>query len=716
MLLGVGCVGCLAQAQARPDLADLTLEQLLEVRVEAPAKQDQPLQEAPGIGSTVDRDEIERYGWDSLNDVLFRQPGFAPSQDYERVTVSARGMFESWNNNRLLVLVDGVPFNNVTNGIAYTTEISPLAMLRSIEIIRGPGSALYGTNATNGVVALHTRSADRDAAEARLRLGNAGTIIYDLVGSQRFRWFDAIIAFNDRRTDGNEYESYDASGRTDPDGALARFRVNDEQHSSYLFGKLEGERALMGLELQLHLQTWQFETAQGWLYMVPDERERLETRRILTSLRYQQPPLLEERLRLDYVLQWQRHDNDYRVKYYPDDFVAGVVHPDGNVEIANYYANSVFARAQASLTIWRDLRLLAGAENTTLVFAPDKRHESNVDLNSGGTYEPFPDGQFHPLDDVYEPVVNRPINSIAGFAQLQTGNLFDRTVAATVGLRYDLQFFRFKDLADPAETVRSKSFSQWSPRAALVVFPSETLSLKALAERAFRAPAPTEQFASNTYLGTTSAEKIRPEQTTTYTVAADLALLGRVNLRADWFYEKAADQVAFSSTNNYSANLYTRTLTGVEAEAVIAVPLDDEHRLSGFANYSFVHLLDEEVKEPTIVASDKLTWGPRQVANVGAALTRRELEASVQGHYQGRVLRRPSDISIYRADSVAAWFTIDARFAYRVNEGLRLGIVGTNLIDRRGFLAKTGNYPFDFQIEGLRVLATLELDFPTTDD
>src|SRR5262249_14160377 len=159
--------------------------------------------------------------------------------------------------------------------------------------------------------------------------------------------------------------------------------------------------------------------------------------------------------------------------------VGGATFPNGNLEIANYYANSWFARAQAALRVWRDVRFLAGAEDTLLVFAPDKRHLSNVDLDQGGTYLPFPDDQLHPLRDVYQPVVHRPIDSIAGFAQLSSGNMLDRTLAVTAGLRYDLEFFRFADLTAPGQPERAKSFSQWSPRAGLVVFATPAPTVKA---------------------------------------------------------------------------------------------------------------------------------------------------------------------------------------------------------------------------------------------
>ena len=106
--------------------------------------------EAPNIVSVISDKEIRDYGRVSINDILFQLPGFAPSQVNDRRTVSSRGMYEGWNNNHLLMLVDGVQHNDLFYGTALTWEITPLNMIKSLEVIRGPGSALYGTNAYVG--------------------------------------------------------------------------------------------------------------------------------------------------------------------------------------------------------------------------------------------------------------------------------------------------------------------------------------------------------------------------------------------------------------------------------------------------------------------------------------------------------------------------------------------------------------------------------------
>ena len=704
-------------------LEELSMEELMHVRVNTPTKVPTAIRETPALGRVLTRDDLDRYGWDNLNEVLFRQPGWAPAQDYERVTVSARGLYEGWNNNHLLLLVDGVPFNNVSNGTAYTTDILPLFLAESVEVYRGPGSALYGTSATNGLVALNTRSPRAETYVAgRLRLGNASTQSYDALASQRLGPLRLTAGYNHNRTDGNVYSSFDGSGRTDAAGQLLRFDVRDQRRSHYGFLKLEGREALAGLSAQAHYQYWSFETGHGWLYVVPDEPERANNSEAKVWLTYRPPPILEGRLGFEVVLLGQRHIKDYRIKYLPDNATfAGTVYPGGVVEVLRSGPQALFGRVQAEAQIWREMAVVAGVEHQLLTWGRDEVHQANVDINTGGTFAPFPNNELRPLNPALENVLGEPINSFGAFVQVTTGRLFARTLAATAGARYDVTFFDYVDLTDATRPKRHRSFNQLSPRLGLVGFLGEDVTVKLMAERAFRAPQPSELVIYNSLLATSNTDLLKPEEITTLTLAGDVMLLGHLNLRANGFYERFANQIAFSATQNLAANIYTRELAGFEGEVLFDAFLgaNDAITLSGFANYTYSYLLDEEVLEPTITASDRLTWAPAHVANAGLGAGWGPWQASAQLHVQGRVHRRDSDgltamgvptaFSAFRPESVAPWATVDARAGYQVTPYARLGVLATNLFDSQGTLIKTNDFPFDFRIPGRRVFVTLDL-------
>jgi outer membrane receptor protein involved in Fe transport len=285
----------------------------------------------------------------------------------------------------------------------------------------------------------------------------------------------------------------------------------------------------------------------------------------------------------------------------------------------------------------------------------------------------------------------------------------------TLGLRYDLQYFKYIDINTPAHPSLSQDFNQLSPRGAIVFFPTRDLVFKAIANRAFRAPAPAELFGANTYTLASNIKQLRSEAITTVEVAGDYLLFRHLDLRADWFWEQFDNQIAYSvSNNNLSTNLYSRTVTGIEAEGLWDAPLGRHGKLGGYLNYTYVNLLGENIEDPTISKSSQLTWAPAHTFNVGVTYTGHRFGASLQGHYQGRVDRRASDnvptnFSAYRPSSVAPWFTVDGRASYQVTNWIRLGVQATNLLNTRGFLVKNNNFPFDYQIEGARVLATIEL-------
>lgn len=709
-----------SEMEDRP-LRDFTLEELMAIEVRAPTKTGQTIREAPTVGTVITRQQIEAYGWLTLGDVLLRQAGFAPAQDFERVTVSSRGQYESWNNNHLRLLIDGVPANNVSNGIAHVWEMLPLSMVETIEIIRGPGSALYGSNATNGVVAINTRKASRSGpTEIKTRFGGSDFQLHDVTSGMVFPWVSLTAGYRRHETRGNSYDSYDASGRALPDGSLRKFEVKDRQstHAGYL--KLDGSGPLTGLSLQAHLAWWRFQTGHGWIFIVPDERERAMNNRTLAWLAYRPPALAGERLQLEFVGQWQRHEIDYRIKNLPDSFsFAGSLYPGGAVEVVNSALRDFFMRAQADYRIAGDMRALLGVENTIAFWNDDYFHESNVDLNRGGTLQPFADGGLHPMNSLFESIIDKPINQLGMFLQFASGRVIRRYVSATAGVRYDRQFFDYVDLDQPARPTRHRALDQISPRAGLVLFPHPNVTLKALGERAFRAPATTEMFVTNSLLGNSRTDQLLPEELTAFTLAGDFRLFRHLNLRADWFHQRFDNQIAFSGTKNYSANLYSRKVTGMESEFLFDVPLGGNRTLEGFLNHTFAYMLEEEVLEPTITMSDRLTWAPEQVGNAGLALSSYRWGASLQGHYQGRVHRRRSDsfqsdgapsfFSAYRPGSVAPWFTLDALASWKPSDGLRIRVQGTNLLNRRGYLAKPGDYPFDYRIEGAILHAAVEV-------
>src|SRR5204862_1263621 len=119
-----------------------------------------------------------------------------------------------------------------------------------------------------------------------------------------------------------------------------------------------------------------------------------------------------------------------------------------------------------------------------------------------------------------------------------------RSLSATAGVRYDLQFFDYIDIHRADRPTQSRQLDQISPRLGLVFYPMENLTVKALAERAFRAPAPTALFVANSLLGNSRTDQLQPEEMTAYTLAGDLVLKHHLDLRRDLFLQEFDNQIA----------------------------------------------------------------------------------------------------------------------------------------------------------------------------
>jgi iron complex outermembrane receptor protein len=696
----------------------LSLEELLQLELAAPSKQRQQAREAPGVASLVTREQIRQFGWTSLNDILFSQPGFFPARDYERTVVGARGLQEGWNSNHLLVLVDGVPVNDHDTGGAYTWDVTPLFMVRSIEIIRGPGSALYGSSATHGVVAINTISSPKTLnederlevnSEARLRLGNQGTASVEAVAATRSNHLSAVLGFHYQRSEGSSYLSYDGSGRLDDTGALQRFRVSEPLGSRYLYLKLEPRQALEGLSLSYHQQYWEQGTVHGWAFWVPDAEEPVREGRHLAVLRYQSQP--ESAVQREFVLMFQRHSYDMDVRFYPSGAFDGF-YPSGVTESLQTQVDEVFGRAQLSGELAEHVSLLGGAEYSVFLYGGDDAHYSNAELlNAAGGFPPSE--TLVPLGDFYEDIIGHPVNNAAAYVQLAWSRLLGTPLSLTAGLRYDLKFFASGKPVTKGAPPTRRSYDQLSPRLALVYAPMPSLSLKLQASQAFRAPTPSELFSTNSWMADADVETIQPERVTTFDLNADWTLSRNLSWRTTLFHSRYENLIGY--TNARLNNLFTRRLAGLELELMADAELGARGQLMAFGNYTYVHLLGEaEGKSGIEAAGARLTWAPAHTAKAGVSYTLKRFTLSLQGRYQSRVLRREGDrvtpaFVDARPEAVPAWVRFDVNTRLRLNEWSAVGLTVTNLLDAESYLVRTGDLPFDYRMEQRRILGSLEI-------
>ena len=149
---------------AQQDLKDLSLEDLMnvEVTVTSAARHEEPLSKTPAAIFVLTADDIHRSGATSIPELLRLVPGVNVARlDANRWAVTIRG-FNGQFANKLLVLVDGRSvYTPLFSGTWWDTLDVPLEEIERGEVIRGPGAALWGANAVNGIINIITKDSSQ---------------------------------------------------------------------------------------------------------------------------------------------------------------------------------------------------------------------------------------------------------------------------------------------------------------------------------------------------------------------------------------------------------------------------------------------------------------------------------------------------------------------------------------------------------------------------
>jgi iron complex outermembrane receptor protein len=190
----------------------------------------QTVRKAPNIVALIDSDQIRERGYRTLSDVLRDLPGVYVWRSEEgRDLVAMRGIVSA-DNNKMLLLVDGVPWYDGVYTHAFIDAYQSLANVKQVEVIKGPGSAVYGTNAIAGVINIVTRTGtDLDGVTARVVCSGWGGLEASVAGggAERIGKTELIAAAHVRMlTQVGQGLDSTARGRRDIRGEDPRRAVN----------------------------------------------------------------------------------------------------------------------------------------------------------------------------------------------------------------------------------------------------------------------------------------------------------------------------------------------------------------------------------------------------------------------------------------------------------------------------------------------------------
>ena len=234
------------------DLAELDLAALLENLVVTATKSEIGEDQAPAITTVISREEIERWGYQSVDEVLRHVAGVYVVNDHIIPNLAVRGISGGLRSESGLVkvMIDGhsVAFRS-SAGNWLGPELVPLSAVQQIEIIRGPASSLYGADAFLGVINVVTRRPDRMQGGEIAFIGNhegGNTWGQDMaIGASSAGWqFLASLRTSAENRSGLELPASSPAPKL-PDYAPADLRARDMAltstvalaRASYQFGR-----------------------------------------------------------------------------------------------------------------------------------------------------------------------------------------------------------------------------------------------------------------------------------------------------------------------------------------------------------------------------------------------------------------------------------------------------------------------------------------------
>ncbi len=705
------------------------LEDELQVRVETASKVKEVLDEAPASVTVITSEQIDRLGVRTLTDLLQLVPGMTSSltrTGLRRLDVRGRS---TDNSNGVKLLLNGHSLNDPFTGSALPVfDDRPIDDVKQIEIIRGPGSALYGANAFLAVVNIITRDDDGARAMARYDTDNSYLASGYLRGQQQGV---NVSAHASRVTSGGPQAEIAADRLYGTSQRLASLAGGPEHPG-------QGDRSYDRTDVNL-------DAAWKWL---------------AASVRY------NKKRRGDFAGQ------DYYLTYDPE-------HPEAS-------SNFRFAQLGAELsaktpTVAEHLTLSARlfydhiTTNAGLRLTP-LEFRLPMDLNGDGVDEYFPDGR-RQRRLVRESVLGWEIQAVVAslganrliFGYVQEIHRLLRTAQwanfdPEVGAALDGGYQRARDFNEPSYAreivaaylediwearenlrltagVRADHYNDFgaavSPRAALVYRPFTGIYVKALYGHAFRAPTFDELFTRGNpdVIGnpTLAPEQLDSGELGVIVRARDLlglggehGLLSSVNFKTTGYWTRISDAIEPSPAVALTGparlrNVGAVELRGVETEAGVA--LWRSVSLTGNATYQWAKDADTGanlVGVPHWLGNVQLFASPLSAVTVGVGANivgsrSREagdnpLGASGVRLYADRANHLPANVDVWASLSTAS-VPVGPLL---LSANLRVeNLLGADLRDPTPPLRQFGDltFPGDLPRAGRTMMATLNVDW-----
>lgn len=532
----------------------------------------QPIYLAPAVASVITADDIRAMGATDLDQVLRSVPGLhtsiAPRGYLPIYTI--RGIY-SENNPQVLVLINDIPITNLYVG--NRGELwggMPINNISRIEIIRGPGSSMYGADAFAGVINILTKTIENnEGTEIGARAGSFDSQEAWLLHARRWRNFDIALSLEVQRTDGHERII-----ESDIQSALDGLFLTD---ASYAPGPVHLRKESVDARADIAHGNWRLRLGYQGRYdmgagagvaLALDPIGSGKSERFNADLTHE--TVLSQNWDLTSTLSYFQTAVETDLVLFPPGAFGGAF-PDGVQGRPYVYERHTRFSLSAFYHGFKkhSLRVGAGVIHGDMYRV---RELKNYDQDSTGI--PIPLGSLVDVSNDFDRVFMRPDDRLVFFGFAQDEWHIAQDWRLTSGVRYD----HYSDFGDTV-----------NPRIALVWQANQNITSKFLYGRAFRAPAFNELYNINNPVALGNSY-LKPETIDTYEVALTFRNTRKLQTGINLYHYVMSDVIRFAEPSFRAENQGEIQGQGVELEA----RYEASRSVGILANYAYQDSEDKE--------------------------------------------------------------------------------------------------------------------------
>ena len=560
-------------AQKISNLSELSLEELMNIKVVTASGTEQKISEAPSTMLVVTSSQIAERGYQQLDDVLRDIAGVDLVHIYGRAPsfITFRGMYGD-ENRRMLFMIDGIVENSIMGGIEMAGPAYSLHNVERIEIIWGPGSALYGANAFSAVINIITKKgAEISGLQYQKGYGAFNTRIENIMLGAKKSNIDLALSGSLFNTNGPRF--------TNRHPRYANSYVSNAWsfNGSIVYTLKKVKTTLSARAFQTPTGTGEFFASPTKLIGLPSPgNQNTGTSGIMQAdFNGEKPSLIETHARTAFL------QSEYTPNSKLTLFIKGQYRETGLSDKSYFYSN-LPGTAFVNRSIFAYSANRVGGEiSANYSLAEHHKLSSGVQISQDNLERGFrgvnPDTRFDTIENIrvtniyatFKPREFTIQNNVGTYLQYVLSTTLLNKTNFTLGGRYDKN---------------SVYGSTINPRVGIINQPNDKFSFKLLYGSAFRAPTNFELSAVGTRIANLD---LKPEKIQTYEVNIIYTPLSFLLVQANLFQNELTDiiiqDVLVGGGRTQNQNLGTASIKGLEAK----VDIIPSKSFSAFLNFTY---------------------------------------------------------------------------------------------------------------------------------